>query len=471
MRGRGLGLGLALALSVAASNAASAAAATAASAAPTSLPSCVAGVPRDRCQKEWAVLLYLQAEGDLTPHALRDLRSIECGPASASGPRHDVVVQLDANGPTGLSRLHLGRARHRCAPRPGEAPASARLDSPVVAELAERHGDSEADKLRDFLVWAIDRFPARHHLVVVWGHGQGWADAEAKPRFGGLARNLRTGGFIDGKGLRAALTAAAGSAGRQIDLFAADACLMQSVESIAEAAGPARYVAGSPQIQSYQGLPYAALLSAIASGKFDGAQGAGKLAAALPRLVARAFRPGGELAAREPGASAYVAWSAIDAERFSLRLVPALRALGAAVEAFLAEDGNRKFLVRSALRRGPAYKGDARDLGVVLRALAEVRRRELADNPAAKAALDLGPALSTATAALDDTVVARALGSQYSDPAWSGFAGPAAERAVSAWIPETAEEHAARADEHSRSTFYRATSGAWSGWLDRLFAP
>src|SRR5205085_210228 len=148
--------------------------------------------------------------------------------------------QLDATGIAGLARYHLEPARTNCT-------AAARLDSPRVALLDARDGEPEADRLRAFLLWAVERYPARRHLVVVWGHGRGYLE--------GVAINGRTGGSIDGRALRGALEAAAGKLGRAIDVFAADACLMQSIEVVAELSGPARFVAGSPQIASYQGLP------------------------------------------------------------------------------------------------------------------------------------------------------------------------------------------------------------------------
>src|SRR4051812_17245587 len=94
-----------------------------------------------RAEKDWAVLLYLQAAPDLGAHAVRDLRSIECAAGAASGPRHDVVAQLDR------ARLHLEPARAGCG-------AAVRLDSSIVGSVAKRD-EPEGDRLRAFLGWAI----------------------------------------------------------------------------------------------------------------------------------------------------------------------------------------------------------------------------------------------------------------------------------------------------------------------------
>jgi hypothetical protein len=404
-----------------------------------------------RAEKDWAVLLYLQAEGDLTPHALRDLRAIECAAGAASGPGHDVVAHLDVAGRTGLARYHLEPARTRCGP-------AARLDSPRVALLEERDDRPEADRLRAFLLWAVERYPSRRHLIVAWGHGRGY--------LAGVAVNGRTGGFIDGPALHGALAAAARKLGRPIDVFAADACLMQSVEVVAEIGVTARFVAGSPQIASYQGLPYAALLRAVGSGEYGGADGPLRLARDLPALVQRAYAPGGELYEREAGAAAYLAWSVVDAAAAREQLVPKLHALGAAATAFIEEDPARAFAIRSALARAPAYKGDSRDLGVLLAALYSVYRL----HSTAATAPALAAALGEARAALDGAVIAHALGTQYSDPAWSGSAGPA-ERALSTWVPASAEDHAARSGQFGRSAFYRTPPAAWPKFLARLFPP
>ena len=411
--------------------------------------------------KEWAVLLYLQAWPDLVAHARGNLRAIECAPGAASDASHEVIAQLDLGGLSGPRRYRLLPAKSPCT-----VWAPPAIESKVIGQLNPADTSSEEERLRDYLSWAIAKYPARHHLVIVWGHGRGYADASAgeSAKAGGVARRA-DGSFLDGPGLRRALEAAAKAKGGPIDVYASDACLMQSIEVVAELASVARFVAGSPQIQSFQGLPYGALLGALGGlGKDDPAA---KLAAALPVLARRSFAPGGELAGRDPGAAAHVAWSAVDAKVVADKLVPALHALGAALEAFVAEDQTRRFAIRSALSRAPAYAGDARDLGVLFRLLEQVRRREL--NAYADAAEALGPALDAAAAALDATVVSRALGSQYSDPAWSGGSGAAAERALSAWIPASPADHAARRAEFERSAFFRSAGARWGPWLSKVF--
>src|SRR4051812_12689867 len=122
------------------------------------LVAAVLWAPAARAEKEWTVLLYLQAGGDLTSHALRDLRSIECAAGAASGARHDVVAQLDRGARNGVARLRVDGARRPCGP-------AVELDSAVVAIVGERDGAPEGDRFRAFVEWAIDRYPARHVLV------------------------------------------------------------------------------------------------------------------------------------------------------------------------------------------------------------------------------------------------------------------------------------------------------------------
>jgi len=416
-----------------------------------------------RCHREWTVLLFVQGEAELAPHAFRDLRTIE-GSEALSSPRLDVVAQLDAPGVTGLRRYRLSRGS---APpdRPDEdwaAPAMQRLESPPLATLEERDGEPEWARLRGFLEWGVERYPSRHLMVVVWGHAQGWAAAGRKD-FGGLAINGRTGGFIDGPGLKAALDAAARRRGRPIDVYVADACLMQTLELAAEIGGAARFVAGSPQIQSFQGLPYRALLRDLAAGIAPEA-----LARKLPAMLLEAYDPEkGELGRREVGAREWLAFSSVDSEALRRRLVPALQALAGALEPFLAGGPHRALDVRIALRNAPSFKGDTHDLGALLRIVRQLVERERADGaPALEAPLR---ALAAAREALDATVVGWALGHQYEEPAFKGTIQPHEGRALGIWAPSSADEYRGRAGEYEASSFFRAAP-LWPRWLARLHA-
>lgn len=135
---------------------------------------------RTRCKKRWTVLVYMAADNNLEPYALWDLYEAEAGFESqnrwgASTARTDVLVELDAQGNTGIVRHHLFQTPF---PYIHGAPTGP-IRSPVAWE---RDGQWEAtsslpaaDSLYDFIRWGVSNYPSEHYMVVVWGHGQGWA--------------------------------------------------------------------------------------------------------------------------------------------------------------------------------------------------------------------------------------------------------------------------------------------------------
>jgi len=433
-------------------------------------------VRRDRCAKDWTVLVYMAADAeDLGGPALADLRAMEDpGAATGSTAQADVVAELDRKDPAGALRLHLFRA-----PAAGEG-----VRSPIVEARGKGKAPTE-ERLTRFLTWGMERYPSDHYAVVVWGHGLGWrpaivnAGAAGPVRYdragttGGIAFDETLGTVLDTPALRRALVTAARErrGGQPFDLYASDACLMQSVEVAGELAGAARFVVGSEQVEEdYVGLPYRTWLPLVngsiplpALEVCPPADVACRMAAALPRALheeqARAATPA-------PG----ITLSAVDEAKVAGELVPALGRLGAAIEGYAREDDLRRINLQVALgvdhgpmRGTPGFRGGTRDVGVFLARLrAEVEREPgAAETPARKA---LFAAIDEARAALGRAVIAGELGPRYRAPGFEGMSG------LSVWLPHDAGELRGRAAFFAPSLLYRQTP-SFGGFLDRVFAP
>lgn len=452
------------------------------------------GDARAGCQRDWTVLLYMAADNDLQERACRQLHALEGGAASAADA--DLLVQVDVAAPQGLRRLHLlpraraGADQAQAEPGPCEITA---LRSPVLG-LLEEDGGPPAEVLRGFLDWGIRRYPARRYMVIVWGHGFGWrprataAGAEVPPdrdlRRGGIALDEHPGSVLDIPSLGQALAGASRDllGGRPFDLYAADACLMQSAEVAGELAGAARYLIGSEQIADYAGLPYERFLprlngtgerlAATGCAADDDACAAARL---LPGLAGEALRQGaGARPGVGPAAAETHTFSSLDGAAVRAHLLPSLRALGRALAAYLEEDPSRRGWLAdllglpsgggwSALLRTPGFYGGTRDIGVFAERLrTEIARQEDGATPAGRASLR---ALDGVRAALDQTVVAASHGKGYDAQTHAGMAG------VSVWLP------ADPADYHGRVGFFAASplykddkkEGGWGGWLERVF--
>jgi hypothetical protein len=449
---------------------------------------------------------------DLAPYAYMNLYEMETalprGPQNQAANQVDVVVQLDTPGPSGLRRL---RVRPSSEPYDSsltlkyfESRRETDLRSPVLEVLPEPAEASSADSARDlqsFLHWGITTHPARHYMVVVWGHGRGFAPAEPpgwKPTPGvlpmrGLAADETQGTYLSTPLLRDALktVVAEDLGGRPFDVYASDACVMQSIEVATELRGIARFIVGSAQIQPFTGLPYRAMLAELASGRFGltdaearllekDADQAFLLARMLPGLMAATLRGDGLQARLTPDAVKSFTLSSLRASELATSLVPALHEVGSGLDASIAAAPQRRSKLGQRIERMPGFLGGATDLGFFL----ERMKATLLTSDLCRLAFDgseetvqcgdrpttqLYLAIGKAQAALHRALVSSAFGDDYlpeSNPSrMAGFAG------LSLWLPRSDRDYQNRIAGFSTSAFYQPLSGqpGFGAWLGRIF--
>ncbi|MFH2009232.1 MAG: clostripain-related cysteine peptidase [bacterium] len=170
---------------------------------------------------EWTVLIFLNADNNLEEDAYGDASEIE---AATSATAVQVVALWDeykANG--GTARVF-------------EFDQGGRTQ---VADWGELDL-SDWRVLRDFGVWAVQAYPARHYLFIAWDHGSGWKSALQEPLFrsfsnddNGAAQRID----VSNGDYARALAAITSAVGRKLDIFGFDACQMGMWE-VAEATVP-----------------------------------------------------------------------------------------------------------------------------------------------------------------------------------------------------------------------------------------
>ncbi|MFT3773160.1 MAG: clostripain-related cysteine peptidase [Minicystis sp.] len=389
---------------------------------------------------------------------------------AGSSEQADVVAHLHRRAPAPTVRLHLFRA-------PAKAEGDA-IRSPIVEVVSDDHAAPE-ESLSRFLTWGMDRYPADHYAVIVWGHGLGWRPAASGPvvpvRYdragtsGGIAFDEAVGSVLDTPGLRRALAGASREklAGRPIDLYASDACLMQSVEVAGELAGAARFVVGSEQIEEdYVGLPYRTWLPLLHGSK-PLPQAA---ACALEDVACRAAAALPPAQRAEAQQAAGLTLSAVDGSALSVALLPALRRVGAAIDGYVREDDLRRIGMQVLLgadhgpmRGTPGFRGGTRDVGVFLDRLEASLQRQAGegDTPARRALIE---ATRAAKAAVGKAVIAATFGARYRAVGFEGMAG------LSVWLPHDVDELRGRAGFFAPSALHRE-SPSFRGFLERVFAP
>jgi hypothetical protein len=112
---------------------------------------------------EWTVIVYFAADNDLIPAAAADLIDIK---QVGSTDQVKVIAQniVPATGLTARYRLRKGTF----------------LDEDIV-QLLEPNTVHPPESISDFACWAIDTYPAKRYMVVLWGHGLGWEGHDEHP--------------------------------------------------------------------------------------------------------------------------------------------------------------------------------------------------------------------------------------------------------------------------------------------------
>ncbi len=449
---------------------------------------CQTVTPSDRtaCYKDWTVLIYMAADNDLFPYAQLNLYEMEAqesggGGRSASTERSDVVLQLDAPGPGGLRRMHMlpvGAAYDdaltlaELGNRPDIGPKS-----PLIAQLPE--GTSPQADLESFLDWGVRSYPAQHYMIVAWGHGQGFAAAPRKTaepvqpgpplpstatpppaadpfagRFrGGVLFDWSPPGFVDTPALHAALQQVKKTLGRPVDVYVADACLMQTIEVATELQDAARFIVSSAYLQDFVGLPYRALLAQLNSAGDAGPDPAQRVAALLPELYEASLDPKenrlrGQLTAE---LRKRFTLSTVSTELLGRELLPALADLGTALLDYLNEDPLRVGDLHYIFREQTGLYGSIQDLGAFVGALQRQLAQRIRQGAAAGPVSErLQQAAVRTQAALTAAVIAYRFGSDYKTDGQQSLG----LRSLGVWLPVSASDFRTRIADYKTAALY-----------------
>jgi Clostripain family/Domain of unknown function (DUF4864) len=197
----------------------------------------------------WTIAVYMGADNDLDPFALKDLKEmerglpeegVECivlvdrakGPTTAGDDRTDRVVRIKRNTDKDLKSEVLAR--------PGEINTA----DPAV--------------LQGFLSAVIKTFPAQHYALIMWDHGGGWASHLNDTDAPGTAKGYD---HLSLPKLRQGISAALKDTGlKKLDLVGFDMCLMGQMETAVELADLAQVMVASQALEPGDGWPYEEIL-------------------------------------------------------------------------------------------------------------------------------------------------------------------------------------------------------------------
>jgi hypothetical protein len=203
--------------------------------------------------KEWTFLVFLNGNNSLSSFATEDVNEME---AVGSTNQLDVVVQF-ANNNGKAKRIHVEKDTDMT-----------HINSTIVEELGDVDMGS-SQNLVDFVKWAMVKYPAKHYMLDIWNHGNGWH------RIAGAAKDLvnvndisfddRHHSRITTQQLGAALAQVTQDTGHKIDVYGSDACLMAMAEVVGEMKTSVDVMVGSEETEPGDGWPYDDFLGAWAN--------------------------------------------------------------------------------------------------------------------------------------------------------------------------------------------------------------
>jgi hypothetical protein len=192
-------------------------------------------------EKEWTLLLFLNGHNNLDSYGAYNLNQME---QVGSNENLNMVVQWasEANGKT----------RRLLVKKDNDTP---KVTSPAVETMnAVDMGDYH--NLVEFVRWGVKNYPAKHYMIAVWNHGNGWHLMNNGFHTNDISYDDNSGNHITTEQLALAMDESAKIIGHKVDIYGSDACLMAMVEIAAQMKNSVQYFVGSEETEPGYGWPY-----------------------------------------------------------------------------------------------------------------------------------------------------------------------------------------------------------------------
>ena len=194
-----------------------------------------------RATADWTVLAYMNADNDLEPYLVEDLNEME---VAGSTEKVNIVVQMDRHPGYDASSGDWNDTRRY---RVEKDEAMRQMDSRLLEDLGERDMGQE-QTLSDFLLWGLEKFPARRYQVVLSGHGDGWQGisqdfTDQNDRLTMTELSVGLGAFVSERG-------------SPIDVLELDVCYLAMLETDWALRDDADFIVASEDIDPSAGQRY-----------------------------------------------------------------------------------------------------------------------------------------------------------------------------------------------------------------------
>ena len=216
--------------------------------------------------KTWTLLIYANGNNDLEPEISKSLLDIE---KAGSDSNINIIVQLARApynlienmrphnlGPTNIDGDWIGARRYLVKDDQNLSETKY-----YKSELLEDLGNvnmADPITLKEFICFGIKKFPAKHFMLILAGHGAG---------FMGILPDytLKSPQIMSLNGANIAINRAIEESGKKIDILLFDSCYMNMIESIYEfgidSKSPTYLI--TPQASPIEGLPYEVIINVL----------------------------------------------------------------------------------------------------------------------------------------------------------------------------------------------------------------
>lgn len=393
----------------------------------------------------WKVLVYMQADNDLSAYAFWDLAEMETS-VSTTVP---VLVELDLPGNSGIKRLEI-----RPQPETIEFEkvdfskwSLTNLKSKIIKEFPESKFIQE-ERLLNFLIESEEKYPTDHTLVVIWGHGEGFS-ASSMAQFGGVAIDeFPKKSKLSITSIEESIKIYHSIFNKKIDILSMDACLMQTFEVAIQFKDDVDYIIGSNQIQDFRGLNYDSILAYMNRKQID--LSPYTLAQSIPRL----FEKRASLQTKRDKRTI----SAINLSELDTYLVPTLDKTSELISKYLDTDFFNRLELIEYISKLPFFLGESRDISSFFSHLDEYFLK--------KNEYDISLSIKETLTSIDRASVAYYYGDSYLEDKRYHLG---AFKAFGLWVPGSIEEYDKRIYLFSESELYKLVPN-WSQLLNSLFS-
>lgn len=188
-------------------------------------------------QKDWSCFFYF-TRNNLTPVQADILQSLD---GLGSTDEVNLVAQFSLYDSYLKDKFPGETCRYYI-----EKKSSSKVPAPVIKEDLGQVDTGCPEILENFLLWSVKNFPAKHYMLVLNGHGEG---------FLGAMDDDITGNFISNKELAEILRNIYERTGTKIDILAFNSCLMSQTEVAYELKNSTKIMIGSEENENGSAVP------------------------------------------------------------------------------------------------------------------------------------------------------------------------------------------------------------------------